>query len=51
MSIEEIDQLAHAIANISHVEKPCLENMLAIKKLEIAKEPIDKEHVDAMKKV
>lgn len=50
-NIEAIDQLAHAIANIAHVEKPCLENMLVIKKLEIAKEPIDKEHMDALKKV
>ncbi|KAI7905294.1 uncharacterized protein BX663DRAFT_502378 [Cokeromyces recurvatus] len=51
MSIESIDQLIHAIANISHVERPYLENLLAIKKLEIMKEPIDKEHQDALSKV
>lgn len=51
MSTTEIDQLVHAIANISHIERPCLQNLLAIKKLEIAKEPVDKEHLEAQKKV
>lgn len=51
MSTESIDQLVLAIANIAHVEKPCLENLLTIKKLEIAKEPVDKENYDAEKKV
>ncbi|KAI8079186.1 hypothetical protein BDF21DRAFT_493827 [Thamnidium elegans] len=51
MSTESIDQLIHAIANISHVEKPCLDNLLTIKKMEIAKEPIDVEHYEAEKKV
>lgn len=50
-TFESIDQLIHAIANIAHVERPYLENALAIKKLEIAKEPIDKEHIEAMSKV
>ncbi|KAG2197885.1 hypothetical protein INT47_003554 [Mucor saturninus] len=51
MSTQSIDELVHAIANIAHVEQPCLENLLTIKKLEIAKEPIDKEYMDAVKKV
>lgn len=51
MSTQTIDELVHAIANIAHVEQPCLENLLVIKKLEIAKEPIDKEYMDAVKKV
>lgn len=51
MSTESINELVHAIANIGHVEKPCLENLLVIKKLEIAKEPSDKEYIDAIKKV
>ncbi|KAI9361488.1 hypothetical protein BD770DRAFT_425826 [Pilaira anomala] len=51
MSTESIDQLVLAISNIAHVEKPCLENLLTIKKLEIAKEPVDKENYDAEKKV
>lgn len=51
MSTQSIDELAHGIANIAHVEKPCLESMLEIEKLEIAKEPVDKEHLDALKKV
>lgn len=51
MSTESIDQLIHAIANISHVEKPCLENLLTIKKMEIAKEPVDVEQYEAEKKV
>ncbi|KAI7874618.1 pseudouridine synthase [Mucor mucedo] len=50
MSTQSIDELVHAIANIAHVEQPCLENLLTIKKLEIAKEPIDKEYMDAVKK-
>jgi hypothetical protein len=51
MSTEAIDQLIHAIANISHVERPYLENQLAIKKLEIAKEPVDQEHHEALSKM
>ncbi|GAA5796037.1 hypothetical protein HPULCUR_001404 [Helicostylum pulchrum] len=51
MSTEAIDQLIHAIANVSHIEKPCLENLLTIKKMEIAKEPVDVEHYEAEKKV
>ncbi|KAK4520732.1 uncharacterized protein ATC70_006611 [Mucor velutinosus] len=51
MSTDAIDQLIHAIANISHVERPCLENLLVIKKLEIAKEPIDQEHHEALSKI
>jgi hypothetical protein len=50
-NLESIDQLIHAIANLSHVERPCLENLLTIKKLEIAKEPVDKEHHEALSKV
>ncbi|KAG2194546.1 hypothetical protein INT46_009201 [Mucor plumbeus] len=51
MSTEAIDQLIHAIANISHVERPYLENQLVIKKLEIAKEPVDQEHHEALSKI
>ncbi|KAI9481028.1 MAG: hypothetical protein EXX96DRAFT_565106 [Benjaminiella poitrasii] len=51
MSTETIDQLIQAIANISRVERPYLENRLTIKKLEIAKEPVDSEHHDALSKV
>jgi hypothetical protein len=51
MSTTEIDQFVHAIANISHNERPCLQNMLVIKKMEIAKGPVDLELHDAQKKV
>ncbi|KAI8349229.1 hypothetical protein EDC96DRAFT_520369 [Choanephora cucurbitarum] len=51
MSTQSIDQLALAISNIAHVEQPYMNNLLVIKKLEIAKEPIDIEHREALSKV
>ncbi|KAI8371108.1 hypothetical protein BD560DRAFT_396133 [Blakeslea trispora] len=51
MSTQSIDQLALAISNLAHVEKPYLDNLLVIKKLEIAKEPVDIEHREALSKV
>lgn len=51
MSTETVNELVHAVANISHVERPYLENLLAIKKLEIEKEPADKVHEENTSKV
>ncbi|KAI8971798.1 hypothetical protein BDF20DRAFT_838086 [Mycotypha africana] len=51
MSIETIERLSNAIPNVVHVERPYLENALKIKKLQIAKGPIDKEVSDATSKV
>jgi hypothetical protein len=51
MSTDTINELIHAVANISHVERPYLESLATIKKLEIAKEPVDKVHAENTSKV
>ncbi len=41
--MSRVNELVHAVANLSHVERPYLENLLAIKKLRLAKDPVDLE--------
>lgn len=49
--MSRIDELVDAISGLSHVERPYLENLLAIKKIRMAKDPIDLEFQEAAAKV
>ncbi|CAO3666972.1 unnamed protein product [Rhizopus microsporus] len=49
--MSRIDELIDAISGLSHVERPYLENLLAIKKIRMAKDPIDLEFQEAAAKV
>jgi hypothetical protein len=49
--MSRVNELVHAVANLSHVERPYLENLLAIKKLRLAKDPVDLELEEAAAKV
>ncbi|KAF7722061.1 hypothetical protein EC973_003743 [Apophysomyces ossiformis] len=49
--LASIDELTHAIAGISHVEKPYLISQLELKKLLLEKAPLDKELQEAEAKV
>jgi hypothetical protein len=46
-----IDELVNAIDEIQHNERPCLENLLCLKKLEMEREPVDRIHREAVTKV
>ncbi|KAG0172266.1 hypothetical protein DFQ28_006739 [Apophysomyces sp. BC1034] len=49
--LASIDELTHAIAGISHVEKPYLASKLEVRKLLLQKAPLDKELQEAEAKV
>lgn len=49
--MSKINELVHAVANLAHIEKPYLENLLTIKKLQLEKDPVDLELREAAAKV
>ncbi|KAI8376417.1 uncharacterized protein BYT42DRAFT_574518 [Radiomyces spectabilis] len=48
---KSIDELTHAIAGIAHVERPCLETRLILRKMHKDKEPLTKELAETEAKV
>ncbi|KAI9258271.1 pseudouridine synthase [Sporodiniella umbellata] len=48
--MSKINELVLAVANLAHVEKPYLENLLILKKLQLEKDPVDLEWTEAVAK-